>query len=64
MREILRAIFPAVHKHPQKFPHEWSQPFDPATSELRDDEHGCGPVREMKLVLDFQQSGHKRITIN
>ena len=64
MKEIIARYFPATHVHPHKPIHEFSQPFDPMTSELQDDEHGCGPATECKLVLDFEQVGPVRITIN
>jgi len=52
-----------VHTHPARPLHQFSQPFDPMTTELHPDEHGCGPVREMALVLDYQQVGRKRVVI-
>lgn len=45
MLETLRKIFPATHKHPAKQLHEFSQPFDPMTSELQPNEHGV--VRQL-----------------
>jgi len=46
--ETLRKIFPAVHTHPAKQLHEFSQPFDPMTSELQPDEHCV--VRQLSSV--------------
>lgn len=64
MKTLLQSIFPPTHRHPAKHLHEFSQPFDPMTSELQPNEHGCSEAREMKLVLNFQSTGHTRITIN
>ena len=64
MLEMLKRIFPPTHRHPRRLPHEWRvnelDPFRP----LEDWEHACGEVRECKLVLNFQQTGPTRITIN
>ena len=64
MLETLRKIFPAVHTHPAKHLHEFSQPFDPMTSELQPDEHGVvrrissESVRENGLLIEFADHGY------
>lgn len=70
MLETLRKIFPAVHTHPAKCLHEFSQPFDPMTSELQPAEHGI--VRQLSseviarngLVLDFSDAGYSTWRVN
>ena len=62
--KLLRRIFPPTPAC-TTLEVEWTQnDFDPALAPLRDDEHSAGPAREMALILDFQQTGRTRITIN
>lgn len=63
MLELIKSIFPATHVHPHKPIHAFSQPFDPMTSELQADEHGCGPVVECALVLDFERDGRRKLVV-
>lgn len=60
--ELFRKIFPPVHVHPMKLPYEWKQwndPFHP----LEAHEEGCGPVRTMALILDYEQHGKRKVVI-
>jgi hypothetical protein len=60
---LIKAIFPAVHVHPHKPIHAFSQPFDPMTSELQPDEHGvvrrlsAQMVQANGLILDYAGDG-------
>lgn len=70
MLETLRKIFPAVRTHPAKHLHEFSQPFDPMTSELQPDEHGVvrrissESVRENGLLITYDDFGPMTFRVN
>jgi hypothetical protein len=65
-QEAFDSILPPVHKHPARPLHQFetAEMFDPMLAPLTDEEHGAGPVREMALILDYDQTGPARITIN
>lgn len=62
MLALMKRIFPPVHTHPKRMPHEWSQWEDPFRP-LEAHEEGCGPVRQMILVLDYERDGKKRMVV-
>jgi hypothetical protein len=70
MLETLKRYFPAVHRHPAKHLHEFSQPFDPMTSELHPSEHGivrrlsAEMVQANGLILDYADRGAATWRVN
>lgn len=72
MIDYIKSIFPATHKHPQRFPFEWhtAQAWDPMLADLQAHEHGivrrvsAEAVRANGLVLDFEGDGFINVRVN
>jgi hypothetical protein len=64
--KFLRAIFPPVHQHPKKHPHEWSSltaeldPYRP----LEPGEDGVVAVHSWKIWLDYDDVGYMKMEVN
>lgn len=70
MIELIKAIFPATHRHPARQWYEWQTPFDPMLADLQAHEHGivrrisAEAVRANGLVLDFEGDGPINVRVN